>query len=284
MRFILSFAFIILVSCSKPKVIEITVKNPMKLCFFGDGGTGSEAQKEVARLLEHENCQAYFYLGDIIYPKGISSAKDPRMKTLFWEVYRPIFEKSPMFLMMGNHDYHGNVDAWLDVAKKHPNLHYPAHYYMARINDLCFPVMNTTDFKARQLFWFSSLDFDGCKASVLVGHHPAKSSGKHEKPYFPLNLFLDYALSYGQAYIAGHDHHLSYEGKYQGVDQFVSGAAGQLRAVDKEKAVWAKSQLGYMTLTASGNKAEVAFWGLKEEGGKEELFSKEIFARSLAND
>lgn len=238
----------------------------------------------IARLLEQENCQAYFYLGDIIYPNGITSADDPRLSKLFLNVYRPIFEKKDMFLTLGNHDYQGNVDAWLEVAKRHPKLHYPAHYYVAKINDICLPMLNTTDFKLRQVAWLRSLDLRSCKENILVGHHPIKSSGKHKKAYFPLSLFLDYALSYANVYISGHDHHLSYEGEHKGTHQFVSGAAGQLRPLDEKKTVWGKSQLGYLVVSGEAGNLDFSFWGLKKEGGKELLFTKKISNRALANE
>ncbi|MCO4753225.1 MAG: metallophosphoesterase [Bacteriovoracaceae bacterium] len=283
MRIFVLFSLLFLSACVKNNEINLEIKGPVSACLFGDAGTGTNEQKQVAKLLKEEDCKTYFYLGDIIYPKGLKSADDPMAQELFLDVYKDILKDRDMFLMMGNHDYHGNVDAWIEIAKKHKRLHYPSHYYMVKLNDVCFPVMNTTDYKVQQLWWFAKLKMNSCKQKVLLGHHPAKSSGKHKSPYFPLNLFLQYAMSYANVYVAGHDHHLSYEGKVNGIDQFVSGAGGQLRDVNEELAVFAKSRLGFIKITEISTGLELSLIGL-EDGERKVLYSKKITNRSLAND
>lgn len=284
----ISFIGFLFLSCENKEVkLELakgTSSEAAKYCFFGDAGTGGEDQKRVAKLLAQEDCQAYFYLGDIVYPNGIESAQDPKIKKYFLDIYQPLYTKNHLFLMMGNHDYRGNMDAWIEVAKAYPNLHYPAHYYLARINGICFPVINTTDSKIPQAYWLGKLDLSDCRFSILLGHHPATSSGKHKKPYFPLNLFLDYAVSFSKIYIAGHDHHLSYEGVYKGTHQFVSGAGGQLRGLNKDIPVWGESQLGFLTMLERDNALEFIFVGLGEDGRRETLFVKKIPLDSLVKD
>lgn len=265
-------------------MVELRFEEETKLCFFGDAGTGNDNQKAVAKLLLEEKCQAYFYLGDLIYPSGIESKDDPELKKRFWDVYEPLLKNNHMFLMMGNHDYKGNMDTWIDVAKENKNLHYPSHYYLVKINNMCLPVMNTTSGKFSQLIWLSKLKLEDCEIVALTGHHPLKSSGKHKSPYFPLNIFLKYAVSKAQVYIAGHDHHLSYEGIVNGVHQFVSGAAGQLRTLDQELPVWGKSQLGYLTMVSQEDSYNFQFWGLNDQGDKDLLYSKKIEPSSLASE
>ena len=281
MRIFLIFSFFLLSSCYQNQTINLNKQSNATFCLFGDAGTGTKDQEKVAKLLKEESCDAYFYLGDIIYPKGLTSAEDKAAQELFFKYYGDILESKDMFLMMGNHDYHGNVEAWLEIAKKHPKLHYPSHYYLAKINDVCFPVMNTTDFKVQQMLWLNSLNLNGCKHKILLGHHPAKSSGKHKSPYFPLNLFLNYAMSFTNIYVAGHDHHLSYEGEVNGAHQFVSGAGGQLRSVNEELAVFAKSRLGFIKITQEGDDLVFGLIGL-EENKRKVLFTKKITS-ALAN-
>lgn len=144
--------------------------------------------------------------------------------------------------------------------------------------------MNTTNEKLQQIVWLSQLDLSGCNKVILAGHHPAKSSGMHKKPYFPLNLFLNYAISFADIYIAGHDHHLSYEGLFRGVHQFVSGAAGQLRPLNKDLTEWGASRLGYLTLSEDDDSFRFDFWGLGNTGEKKRLHSEIIQYSSLAND
>lgn len=274
----LFFCSLLLLSCNSDETVELNLKGPVRACFFGDGGSGYKEQAMVAKLLREENCNAYFYLGDVIYPSGIESASDPDLERLFWKPYRAVLERAPMFLMMGNHDYKGNMDAWIQAAAPRKNLHYPAHYYLAKLNgNICVTALNTVDHRMEQLLWLKDLDTDGCKVNVLAGHHPAISSGKHEDAFFPLNLFLNYALGRADIYVSGHDHHLSYEGKHRGVHQFISGAAGKLRPVDESKAVWAKSRHGYLTMEEEGDRLVFRFWGLDaESGGKELLHVKKI--------
>lgn len=281
MRIFLILSLLIMSSCFHENVVELKKNENPSFCLFGDAGTGTEDQARVAELLKNENCDAYFYLGDIIYPKGLKSSSDKAAQNLFFKYYADIIKDRDMFLMMGNHDYHGNIDAWLEIAKKHPRLHYPSHYYLAKINETCFPVMNTTDYKLQQMLWLKSLNLEGCKHKVLLGHHPAKSSGKHKNPYFPLSLFLKYAMSFTNIYVAGHDHHLSYEGQVDGVHQFVSGAGGQLRSVNEELAVFAKSRLGFIKIVPNGTELLFELIGL-DDGEHKVLFSKKLTS-SLAN-
>ncbi len=277
----------VLISCSQGpgepgKVIEISSSSPGRFCFFGDAGTGKRGQAKIAKLLIKEKCDAYFYLGDIIYPSGIEGPEDPAVDKLFMDHYGPILKKSPMIIMMGNHDYKGNMRAWIEVAKKHENLIYPAPYFRLNYNDLCFLILNTTDRKFAQANWLSGLDLKACEGVVLLGHHPLKSSGKHKNPYFPLNIFLKYAASKAQVYISGHDHQLSYEGVAGGVHQFISGAGGQLRGLDESLPVWGKSQLGYLTYSVDNK--NFTFWGLQDDGSKQKLFEKKIDLGALAKD
>lgn len=286
MRTIIFFVLLAFVSCSKGpgepgKNLEISSTKPGKFCFFGDGGTGSKGQQEVANLLVEEDCDIYFYLGDLIYPSGIKSSDDPQLKELFFGPYGPIIAKRPLVVMMGNHDYQGDMDAWVELAARNKNLIYPGHYFRLNYNHLCFLALNTTNDKFAQANWLSGLELESCQGVILLGHHPLKSSGKHAKPYFPLSIFLKYAASKADVFISGHDHHLSYEGKVGGTHQFVSGAAGQLRKLDESIPVWGKSQLGYLTYDV--DRFLFTFWGLGKGGEKEKLFAQKIPLGALAN-
>lgn len=287
MRIYIFFVLMTAFSCSKGpgepgKLIEIPSSDQAKYCFFGDGGTGSDGQLMVAKLLAREKCDIYFYLGDLVYPSGIQSAQDPDLEKLFFAPYQELLQSAPLVIMMGNHDYKGDMDAWIEIASKHKNLVYPGHYFQIISNDICFLVLNTTDQKFIQADWLSGIDVSACDQTLLLGHHPLKSSGKHLKPYFPLNIFLEYAASKADVFVSGHDHHLSYEGRVGEVHQFVSGAAGQLRALDASIPVWGKSQLGYLTYEPA--KGAFTFWGARPDGSREKLYTKKIERAALAND
>lgn len=264
--------------CYQEATIKLALNNQSKVCFFGDGGSGSKQQYVLAKLLEKEKCDAYFYLGDIIYPSGIESENDPALKDLFWKPYGSLLKTGSLFLAMGNHDFKGNIDSWLKIASKSDKLYYPAHYYLTILNKMCFITLNTVDHRLEQILWLKNLDLKGCEEKILIGHHPIVSSGKHKGAYFPLNLFLGYAASKADVYVSGHDHQLSYEGKISGIHQFISGSAGKLRPVDEDKAVWAKSKHGYLVMEKRAGELIFTFWGIdpNKSGQKQKLFIQKI--------
>ncbi|MGL6160142.1 metallophosphoesterase [Microbulbifer sp.] len=281
------------------------VKDGQLICIIGDPGTGDENQRAVARALQAMDCDQIRVVGDVIYPSGITSPQDPMLQSNFMQPYAELLGKGiPFYLVMGNHDHKQNAGAWLQVAAENPDIVFPNWHYAERWGDICIFSLETT--------WYNKLYFihkrfaetmwlrrameaqkDRCGFSLVLGHHPLMSSGRHGDAGYGEALFLrDEVFGKVDLYIAGHDHYLSDEGDYKGTRQLVSGAAGKLSHLKgdeqededyhiygAEGAVFAAWEQGFVTLRFlrdkdSGNvMGDYRFYAVTPdgEGGYKEL-------------
>lgn len=205
-------------------------------CFVGDTGHVTKVQKKVAKSLSISSCNVIWHTGDIIYPDGISSKKDPRFTTNFLEPFAEVFKKNiPFFLTLGNHDYKKEPQAYIEIAKDNPLINYPNNYYFKDYNKLCFFALDTTIYDKLYLFYLRGKQSkwlkmkkedskDSCKLSVVVAHHPLFSSGDRKEATPQLARFLSKEV-FGafDLYVAGHNHVLADEGERQGTRQLISG-------------------------------------------------------------
>jgi tartrate-resistant acid phosphatase type 5 len=210
------------------------------MCILGDTGTGLPLQYAIAVAMRDQGCTDVRIVGDLIYPSGIKNPEDPLLQSKFFEPYRILFDKGITFsLVLGNHDYKGNEDAWFEVAKASPHLRMPFYNYAEHHADgICIFTIDTT--------WTDKLYFlnrrvalnawleesmealsDQCRFSLALGHHPLKSSGRHEDATVLVGSFLNgNVVGRVDAYIAGHEHNLSDEGVHDGTHLLVSGGGG----------------------------------------------------------
>ena len=110
---------------------ETNVNQNSIFCFVGDTGHVNEVQKDVAEALADSGCNAIWHTGDIIYPDGISSDKDPRFITNFLQPFEKAFDKEiPFFLTLGNHDYKKEPRSYIEIAESNSLIVYPSNYYL----------------------------------------------------------------------------------------------------------------------------------------------------------
>lgn len=210
-------------------------KEEIKICLIGDTGTGSTTQQKVAKELLKENCDTTHFLGDIIYPKGLSAVNDSDFNDKFYNFYKDL---GPKYLIMGNHDHRRSIGVWMEIARKYPDVIFPHPYYFLKLNSLCMLHLDTNYYKLflkfgtgfRQHLWLRSLDEDlkSCPKKVVIAHHPYESRGKHHGPSTGLMKWFHEANIIGKfdALIAGHEHILSDEGSVEGTRLLISGGGG----------------------------------------------------------
>src|SRR5262245_17500481 len=111
------------------------------LVAFGDYGSGSSHQKDVAEAILKRNAQEKFDLGitmgDNFYRCGVKNIDDPLWKTRWEDMYTPI--GIPFYASLGNHDYgHPPIICPLQQASAasevlrtghSPSWHMPARFY-----------------------------------------------------------------------------------------------------------------------------------------------------------
>lgn len=207
-----------------------------RICVIGDAGWGNEPARAIGQALVTQECDQIRYLGDLVYPDGISSANDPLIKERFLPTLQPALDAGiPVYLVLGNHDWKQSGEAWLEVARQHPLIHLPHFYYQESWPDACAFSLETTWFEKwyhlhRQGNWLDhgreAARQRGCRFSLAFAHHPMFSTGSHGNAHEMINLGLKTQLIGSlDLLLGGHDHILSDEGEYQGTRQLISGSA-----------------------------------------------------------
>jgi hypothetical protein len=248
----LYFSFLILLlSCARPEALvfedKIESQEEIKICMIGDMGMGNKFQQEMAYALENEACDRIYFLGDLVYPKGIKSVDDPELEEKFLSYYSSLFEKNPdlkINLLLGNHDHAGDPSAWKDVDKKYKGYFFPNYFYMVDYGGLCIVALDSSFYyygdkvaeTGKQTLWLSRMQsrLKKCKVKVAVTHHPFKGGGltagedDWEGASGALKAFLDtYVIGNFDIHVAGHVHTVADDGKDEGTRMLVSGAGAE---------------------------------------------------------
>lgn len=194
----------------------------------------------VARALQYEKCQEIYFLGDIVYPDGLTGAQDPNLERYFYRYYRPLIKANPklkIHIVLGNHDYHLNADAWIEISKADPNIHAPARYYFTRNDRACFVVMDTNVYRyerqsterSQQERWLRNLlpELSSCPTKILLGHHPYRSPGlNHKDATGELKKIYEELAPHFDYFFHGHEHVIRHMGTLSKAQVVISGAGG----------------------------------------------------------
>lgn len=265
----------LLQNCSKPgatvfKDDRLSQEDQIKICFLGDVGQGTEFQSTIAEALKKEECHRIAFLGDLVYPKGISSTADPELEEKFLKYYRSLFDDNPnliTLLMLGNHDHQGKPGAWRNLYKEDERFFFPNYYYFIDYGGLCLVALDTSLYfyqeqlteAAEQTQWLTKLQprLKECDVKVAMSHHPFKGGGYSGSKDWKgaegtLKTFLDtYVIGNFDIHIAGHVHVLEDDGKDEGTRMLISGTGGENRGDGKS---------GYIVLTWNpGNPKRIGY-------------------------
>jgi tartrate-resistant acid phosphatase type 5 len=242
----------------------------VRFAALGDGGvpgsTVNAVGLQLAKTCAARGCDFALYLGDNVYPHGVTSPEDPRLKELFEDPFAPV--DLPFFVVLGNHDVGGDLtNAGYAEEKARAQIDYSLHsgkwampdrYYEIPPTDKTRALVRFVGLDTTALFyghatapaqraWLKeSLDRADSRWRVAFGHHPYVSNGQHGNagayeglsPYWPgaalvrgdaMKTFFESDLS-GRVdlYLAGHDHNRQWLGERCGTHHAVSGAAAKL--------------------------------------------------------
>tara|TARA_B100001971_G_C18268010_1_gene596149 strand:+ start:4812 stop:5654 length:843 start_codon:yes stop_codon:yes gene_type:complete len=264
MHFLSLCLLFLFLACSQHKHIEVQIKKDIRIaCLIGDSGNGLDASGDVITEMNKHQCDIVFIIGDVIYNRGIDGLKDPELFEKLIIPFKDTIIDTPIFILLGNHDYKGNTKAWLNIKQVNQNLNFPHYYYIVRDRSNCFIAMDTNANYLEQLDWKSDIENLKCKNKIYLAHHPIISSGQHGDAYFINRYFINSMIPKNSLYIAGHEHHLSDEGSFgEGRIQLISGAGSKLRELAEKPQKWGESTKGFLKLVLSEDRVDYLFIGM----------------------
>ena len=261
---------------------------PLHIVAFGDYGSGSSHQHDVAQAILKRNAEAKFdfgiTLGDNFYRCGVRNVDDPLWKSRWEELYTPL--GILFYVSLGNHDYgHPPIICPLQQASAESEVEYtnhsqswrmPARYYTFTAGPARFFTLDTEGWSQEQLEWIgkalsASRNEPGVKWRIVYGHHPIYTSGVHlnqrriseiRRELIP--IFKEEKVD---LYIAGHDHDMEHL-RSDGMEFLICGTGGaELRKVRRQQKIsaFANSVYGFLDITIDQQRitAEFLDTGLK---------------------
>jgi len=254
---------------ASPPVFSLkAAEQPVRVVAFGDFGTGSEAQKQVASAILNFHRQTPFdfgiTLGDNFYPVGMESPGDPRWATQWEQLYQALGVK--FYATLGNHDW-GHPDspaAEIIYSDKSQTWRMPSPYYTFTAGPAQFFALDTNRISEAQLIWLKEeLSKSQAKWKVAYGHHHIYSATRGDNRELIGRLLP--ALQGGgvDLYICGHDHNLQHVRPEGGVHFFVAGGggAGAYELNEYERTIFKAQKHGFAALEADGKKLKVRLIG-----------------------
>lgn len=228
------------------------------------GRRGASEQKNVSNVMGElaklDNIAFIAVAGDPIHDDGVKSTDDPEWKLKFENIYTaPSLQKIPWYVVAGNHEYRGSVQAILDYSKYSARWKAPARYYaieqkIANSNDKCLllfidtaPLIDkyreSNEYSdagkqniEKELKWIdSTLTVSTDRWKIVIGHHPVfADTDKEESERSDMQKRIGTILEKRKAdlYICGHIHdfqHIKPEGK--SVNYIVNSSAAEARKV-----------------------------------------------------
>lgn len=193
---------------------------------FGDSGTGSTQQRQLAALMANDSFDLALHAGDIAYgnTSGTGDGTYATLNAWFFDVYASWLPRRPFFPSEGNHDSrptNGNGVAYLDAFTLPGNggsPSYPDHaerYYSFDYGQVHFVALDT-EFafqdparRAEQLSWLESdLAATTRPWKVAFFHRsPYSAGGEHGSDLVVRAAFAPLFEQYGvQLVVSAHEH------------------------------------------------------------------------------
>jgi len=239
-------------------------EQPIRVVAFGDFGTGSEAQKQVAAAVLKYHRQTPFdfgiTLGDNFYPVGMESPGDPRWATQWEQLYQQLGVK--FYATLGNHDW-GHPDspaAEILYSDKSQTWRMPSPYYTFTAGPAQFFALDTNRISEAQLIWLKEeLSKSQAKWKVVYGHHHVYSATRGDNAGLIGRLLPVLQAGGVDLYICGHDHNLQHVKPEGGVHFIVAGGggAGTYEMKEYERTIFKAQTHGFAALDVDGKQLKV---------------------------
>jgi len=245
-----------------------TTEADFEFVAFGDWGYAGPSFDTVMKSFQSQCPKRDFVmlLGDK-YPQGFKSVND-----LDWSLFTEGVAKDstiPHHVVLGNHDYLGNIDAEIEYSRLDSRWDLPSKFYTRVHSDdsttICIYAIDTNDFHQTQMSWlngqFVNPNCESSKAwNIVIGHHPIWTAALYkDSPQLKEDLLPILHKHKVDLYLCGHDHvhEIFYDGT---LTEVVSGAVAVMRAPvtfsENANQIWGVSGWnveGYLKITTQGS-------------------------------
>jgi len=255
----------------------------LNIVLIGDWGRmGRDNQTDVAtqmgRTAAEIGSRFTVSLGDNFYENGVQSVDDPQWAGSFETIYTAPALQSPWKIILGNHDYRGNVQAQLDYSRQSLRWRLPARYYMETVSlpdggTADFFYLDTSPFIRKyigsktdisgqdtdaQLAWLDgALARSTARWKIVIGHHPIytalsdEDGYDHDQPELIARLNPLLVAHNVPLYVCGHDHCLQVV-EMAGTTYVVNGAGSLTYEPGAPiRGGFASGAHGFMTISVS---------------------------------
>ncbi len=222
--------------------------NAVSFVTFGDWGSGSDEQTEVAQAIGDyclaNDCDFILTLGDNFYSNGVDSVNDELWQERFHNVYD--FLGLVFYASLGNHDNQGSIQAQIDYTQEVDNwIMLDEHYTFSKPDNATPPLVQffiiNSDWpnfdEAAQTWLGDQLAASQAVWKLLAMHHPIYSNGNHgdgDDDY--REALVSIICNRIDLVLSGHDHsfaHMRSDEDGCPIEQLVVGTGGaNLRQVD----------------------------------------------------
>ena len=252
----------------------------LRFAFVGDWGVASDSGLgiTVESIRKRSGAGLDFIVlgGDNFYETGVTSVTDPQFTSTYKWYFDKLSSSIPRYVILGNHDYFGNVLAQVLYTQKDPTWHMDYYFFRKIINQdnrsICCVFLDTDRINqpGQIPFIAATLSSPECQESDFIfvfGHHPMYSRGGHGDSSTLQTQLEDLLVTYHvDAYIAGHDHLLDCQ-MNKHILHIVSGAGGKKTTsswyTSKSKAdtqiFSSYGQFGYTLFSITNESAHIQF-------------------------
>lgn len=244
---------------ASPKQADKQASETVRFVTFGDFGTGAQTQYAVANAIQKKcqtsGCDFALTLGDNIYNNGVKSVSDPQFQDKFEKPYAGL--NFPFYMILGNHDYRGNVQAQLDYSQHSKKWTLPARYYSFDQGPATFLALDTNQANEQQLAELLKVSKQSTRPwKILFGHHPRYTNSGYKNTQSPaLKKLIDGFCGQAQIYLSGHEHDKQHLKPVCGMEHLIVGTGAGQRQVGKgSNTLFAGNDFGFAWVSVSPQK------------------------------
>jgi len=268
-----------------PEVFRVKAEGqPVRVVGFGDFGSGTQSQRDVAAaivtLAKAEPFDLGITFGDNFYPTGMTGTDDPRWRDWWETLYGPL--GITFYPSLGNHEWYSDDGAAAELAYHSPTWRFPSPYYTYTAGSAQFFVLDTTELSEKQVLWLDrAIASSTARWKVVYGHHPIFAPERNAKSgnYMAYMRTRLWPVLKGRvdAYLCGHQHAMAHMDSVDGVHFFMSGGGGSaLGKVAKNApgALFAESKFGFLTLDVDASRMKISIYDTDGKTFDSEVITK----------